>query len=72
MIGEIMSGGSFYSQNSLVLHFGLGKADIVDQLEIGWPSETSQSWKKVAINRKVVATEGSQDLTEIKPANGPR
>jgi hypothetical protein len=72
MIGEIMSGGSFYSQNSLVLHFGLGKADVVDQLEIRWPSGASQSWKKVAINRKVVATEGSQDLTEIKPANGSR
>src|SRR5262249_26832086 len=37
MIGEVMSGGSFYSQNSLVLHFGLGKSALVDRLQIRWP-----------------------------------
>jgi hypothetical protein len=70
MIGEVMSGGSYYSQNSLVLHFGLGKADIVDQIQIQWPSGMLQSWKKVPINQKVIATEGSPDLSEIKPKNG--
>jgi hypothetical protein len=70
MIGEIMSGGSFYSQNSLVLHFGLGKADLVDELQIRWPSGILQSWKKVAVNQKVVATEDSSQLREIKPTNG--
>jgi enediyne biosynthesis protein E4 len=67
MIGEVMSGGSFYSQNSLILHFGLGKASTVDQLEIHWPSGTVQSWKKVAVNQKVIATEGSQELRRVKP-----
>ncbi len=67
MIGEIMSGGSFYSQNSLTLHFGLGKADVVDQLEIRWPSGAVQTWKKIAVNQKVVATEGSPKMIEIKP-----
>ena len=68
MIGEVMSGGSYYSQNSLTLHFGLGKADVVDQIQIRWPSGTSQSWKGVAVNQKVIATEGSSDLREVKPS----
>jgi hypothetical protein len=71
MIQEVMSGGSFYSQNSMVLHFGLGKAAAVDQIEIRWPSGAVQTWKKVAVNQKIVATEGSPDLKEIK-AGSPK
>jgi hypothetical protein len=67
MIGEVMSGGSFYSQNSLTLHFGLGNADKVDQLQIRWPSGAIQQWKDLAVDEKVVATEGSADLRKIKP-----
>lgn len=61
-----MSGGSFYSQNSLTLHFGLGKADVIDQLRIKWPSGLIQTWKRVAANQKVVATEGVSELREVK------
>lgn len=35
---EILSGGSYISQNDLRLHFGLGKNDHVDKVEIFWPS----------------------------------
>ncbi len=34
---EVMSGGSFYSQNSFTLHFGLGDAKAADRVEIHWP-----------------------------------
>jgi hypothetical protein len=66
IISEVMSGGSFYSQNSLIAHFGLGKAGTVDRLRIRWPSGTLQSWEKVAVNQKVIATEGSQELEQVK------
>jgi hypothetical protein len=36
--GEILSGGSYLSQNDLRIHFGLGNHDKVDKLEIFWPS----------------------------------
>ena len=62
LIGEVISGGSFYSQNSLVLHFGLGKAKTVDQLQIRWPSGIVQSWKAIAVNDKVLAVEGAPGL----------
>ena len=58
-IGEVMSGGSYYSQNSLVLHFGLGDAGLVDQLEIRWPSGLVEKWKALPVNLKVIATEGT-------------
>ncbi|MDQ2712323.1 MAG: CRTAC1 family protein [Acidobacteriota bacterium] len=38
MIDEVMSGGSYYSQNSLTMHFGLGQAAEADSIEIRWPS----------------------------------
>jgi hypothetical protein len=38
MIDEVISGGSYYSQNSFTLHFGLGAATEVDGIEIHWPS----------------------------------
>jgi hypothetical protein len=37
-IREVMSGSSYYSQSDLRLHFGLGRADAVDTLEVVWPS----------------------------------
>jgi len=67
LIGEIASGGGFYSQNSLIQHFGLGKATVVDELKIRWPSGIVQTWKGVAANQKVVATEGAPGLREVKP-----
>jgi hypothetical protein len=66
-IGEIMSGGSYYSNSSLTLHFGLGKAGIVDRLQIRWPSGTLQTWTKLNVNQKVIATEGSEQLQQIAP-----
>ena len=66
-IDEVMSGGSYYSQNSFTLHFGLGTARKVDQLEIHWPSGATQKWTRVAADRKIVVTEGSQDLKIAPP-----
>jgi hypothetical protein len=43
----------------------LGKAAVVDELQIRWPSGSMQSWKKVAVNKKVIATEGSQELQTV-------
>jgi hypothetical protein len=43
MIDEVMSGGSYYSQNSFTLHFGLGACARADQIEIRWPSGIVQA-----------------------------
>jgi hypothetical protein len=57
-IGEVMSGGSFYSQNSMTQYFGLGAAEKVDRMEVRWPSGETQRWADVAANRTLTIIEG--------------
>jgi hypothetical protein len=56
-IDEVMSGGSYYSQNDFRLHFGLGKATKIDALEIAWPSGLKESFKNLDANQLVVVQE---------------
>ena len=55
---EVRSGGSYFSQSDLRLHFGLGKAEKVDVLEIHWPSGTVDIVKDLPVNQLVVVREG--------------
>jgi hypothetical protein len=57
-IDEVRSGGSYYSQNDLRIHFGLGKSQRVDSLEINWPSGKVETIRNVAANQLVVVKEG--------------
>ena len=52
------SGGSYISQNDLRVHFGLGKAEKADLIEIRWPSGQLDSLKDVKANQLVVVQEG--------------
>ncbi len=58
-IDEVMSGGSYYSQNDMTLYFGLGNATVVNRLEIRWPSGQVQEFTNVAANQSLLITEGS-------------
>lgn len=44
---EVQSGGSYLSHNDLRVHFGLGAAERVDELEIRWPSGRVQVLRDV-------------------------
>ena len=57
MIDEVMSGGSYYSQNSFTLHFGLGAASEVDSIEVRWPSGVMQTIGKTPANQTVKISE---------------
>ena len=57
-IDEVMSGSSYYSQNDLRLHFGLGQTTKVDRIEIRWPSGLKESHANLAVNQLVVIKEG--------------
>ena len=61
-IDEVRSGGSYYSQNDLRVHFGLGEAKLVDQLEIRWPSGTTDKLKALQVNKLYVIEEGGKIL----------
>ena len=57
-IDEVRSGGSYYSQNDLRIHFGLGKSQRVQSLEISWPGGKVDTLRNVAANQLVVVKEG--------------
>jgi hypothetical protein len=48
---SVRSGGSYISQNDLRLHFGLGSASTVDEIEVTWPSGLRSHLTQVAANR---------------------
>ena len=57
-IDEVRSGGSYISQSDLRIHFGLGKAEKVDMLEIRWPSGHVDTLKDVKANQLIFVKEG--------------
>ena len=57
-IDEVRSGGGYFSQSDLRVHFGLGRADKVDLLEIRWPSGQVDTLKEVKANQVIYVEEG--------------
>ena len=65
---EVRSGGSYLSQHDLRLHFGLGKHDRIDKVEIFWPSGAKETLTQLPADRFYTITEG-QGTTASQPAN---
>jgi hypothetical protein len=57
-IDEVRSGGGYISQNDLRVHFGLGSADKIDELEIRWPSGQVDKIKDIKANQMIFVKEG--------------
>ena len=55
---DVISGGSYASQNDMTLHFGLGAATSVDKVEIKWPDGTVESVNVQGVDRKLTVIEG--------------
>ena len=58
-IDEVRSGGSYYSQNDLRVHFGLGQSQRVKAIEIRWPSGQVDRLTDLAVNQLVTVKEGA-------------
>jgi hypothetical protein len=56
-IDEVLSGSGYYSQNDLRLHFGLGAVDLVDRVEVAWPSGGSETFDNIAADHLLVIRE---------------
>jgi enediyne biosynthesis protein E4 len=70
-IDEVRSGGSYISQNDLRIHFGLGKVDKVEVLEIRWPSGHVDTLKDVKANQLIFVKEGEGILRTMQFPAGP-
>src|SRR6266566_3657561 len=55
--GEVLSGGSYLSQNDLRIHFGLGSKDHVDRVEILWPNGKMEVRSNLAADRSYTIKE---------------
>jgi hypothetical protein len=60
---ELRSGGSYFSQNDLRMHFGLDQAKKVEMVEIRWLSGQVDQIKNLEVNQLHVIQEGGKILS---------
>jgi hypothetical protein len=56
--GDVLSGGSYASTSDPRLHFGLGDATVIDEIEVHWPSGATEHFPAPHIDRIVTLKEG--------------
>ena len=65
---EVHSGSSVMSQGDLRLHFGLGKAETVDFIEVKWPTTGKlERFTQVKANQILTIREGSGIVAAMRP-----
>jgi len=55
---EVRGGASYLSQNDLRVHFGSGKAAVIDSVEVLWPSGVVEKFANVAADKIYTLVEG--------------
>ena len=71
-IDEVRSGGSYYSQSDLRIHFGLDHATKADAIEITWPSGAKDKLTDLPANHLYVIQEGGKILKTIAMGTPPK
>jgi enediyne biosynthesis protein E4 len=56
---EVRGGGSYFSQNDLRVHFGLGQSPEIERVEIRWPNGLEEQWNRIEPDRILTLTEGT-------------
>jgi enediyne biosynthesis protein E4 len=62
---DVISGGSYLSSNDQRVHFGLGDADKVDQVEIHWPDGVVEKLQLPKVDRIYNVQEGKGVVGEL-------
>ena len=57
-IDEVRSGGSYLSSSDVRVHYGLGGASVIDQVEIRWLDGSVERLRALAINREYTVRQG--------------
>jgi len=67
---EVNSGSSVMSQNDLRLHFGLGKVETLDAIEVKWPTtQKIERFTQVKANQIITIREGDGIVGTMKPVS---
>jgi hypothetical protein len=69
-LGEVISGGSYLSQNDLRIHFGLGDHQRVDKADILWPDGKVETLTNLAADRFYAVREGAGVVSSNPPGTG--
>ena len=69
-VGEVRSGGSYISSSDLRLHFGLGDATAISEVDVCWPSGLEEHFKVARIDRLLTLREGT-GVRQPNPAELP-
>jgi len=67
MMRQIKGGSSAHSQDSLIVHFGLGEATVADKVRIRWPSGMVTNLKHVNADRFVTVVEEENSGGALHP-----
>lgn len=67
---QVLSGGSYLSQNDLRVHFGLGAAKTIETVEVHWPSGKVDTMHNLAADHYYSVLEGTGivPFARIRPA----
>lgn len=66
-MGEVLSGGSYLSQNDLRIHFGLGSHERVDKVDVLWPDGAKEALTNLEADRFYYLREGAGIVMVKKP-----
>ena len=66
---EILSGGSYLSQDDLRLHFGLGQCERIDKAEVLWPGGRTETLTNLSVDRFYKVREGVGIVSSKPPYN---
>ena len=70
LVRDVNPFGSFQSQTSYEVHFGLGQATTVDRLVVRWPAGTLEEFSNLPVRNFLTITEGQGITATEQPATG--
>ena len=65
---EVHAGGSYLSSSDLRLHYGLGKRNKIDLIEVHWPDGKVETARNTPVNNFLFIEEG-KGIIRIVPPN---
>jgi enediyne biosynthesis protein E4 len=69
-LGEVISGGSYLSQNDLRIHFGLSEHEKLDKAQVFWPDGTVETLTNLIADRFYFVREGAGVVSSMPSAAG--
>ncbi len=69
LVRDVNPFGSFQSQSSYEVHFGLGRAERVERLTVRWPNGETEQIADLAARRFYTVTEGQGVTATTEPAS---